>query len=477
MRVALRTGSWFTGVSSCVLASLTAHPATAHAQGAGVRPSLSPAVPSSAVGAITNSATVSVMGISALPSPSSDEAALPAQQQVFVGVTQPLGRLGAFKLTAIGMGYVRVRNAVNSQSSAEGALALRATGRINGMRAWGAVAYGRANAMGGIGGASFAPTPGNVGFDGGRADTTVSRRVDIGSVARVESGILGSSHGVDLSLGLSVERATRVSTQTISIQTIDNFPVSPSSQGEPTAITRTLSALQRREVATGLASIGWRTGGTSWLGSVTAPLYAWITRDAAFPKPRIAPAIASLAVVQPVTAWLSAVGSASTNASTVGGSALGDEISTQRRTIQPVFALGVSIARVPTRRRGVENNLSGILGFESRVVQSLHSVILSPDSAGSSTPDTTYRVQFVIDAPTAGYVELMGDATAWTVTNMQRGGDGRWRVELKLGAGAHRFTVRADGGDWIAPPGLPLGSNDFGGPVGLLVLEPQNAKR
>lgn len=472
LRLTSRAGSWFTGFSSCVLASFAAHPVTAHAQSAGVRSS--PAVPSSAVGALTNSATVSLMGIAGLPS--ADEGTVSQGEQIFMGVTQPIGRLHGMKLTAIGMGYWRVRDAVNSNSSFEGALALRATGRLNGMRTWTAIAYGRANAMGGLGG-SFMPTPGNVGLDGARADTTISRRIDIGSVARIESGILGSIRGFDMSLGMSVERATRVSTQTISIQTIDNFPIQPSAQGEPTTVTRTLRAMQRREVATGLASIGWRTGGTSWLGSVSAPLYQWITRDAAFPKPRIAPAIASLAVVQPITAWLSAVGSASTNSSNVGSSALTDQAALSRRAIKPMFALGVSIARVPLRNRRIDNNLSGILGFESRVIESFDSVIVRADSTVGGGSDTTYRVQFLIDAPTAAYVELMGDATSWNVTNMNRGGDGRWRVELKLGAGAHRFTVRADGGDWIAPPGLPLGSNSFGGPVGLLLLEPQRAKR
>lgn len=472
-RAASRAGSWFTGLSSCVLASLAAHPLTAHAQSAGLRSS--PAIPSSAIGAISNSATVSLMGVA--PLRSSEEGAVPQSEQLFMGLTQPIGRLRGMKLTAIGMGYWKPRDNVSSSSSAEGALALRATGRLNGMRTWTAIAYGRASALGGMSAASFAPAPGNVGLDGSRVDTTISRRIDIGNVARIESGILGSSHGFDLSLGLSVERATRVSTQTLSIQTIDNFPVQPTSTGEPTSITRTLRAMQRRETATGLASVGWRTGGTSWLGSVSAPIYSWITRDASFPRPRIAPAIASLAVMQPITAWLSAVGSASTNSSNIGSSAMADEASISRRSIKPVFALGVSIARVPLRNRKVDNNLSGILGFESRVIESFDSVVVRPDSAGGAVSDTTYKVLFMIDAPTAAYVELMGDATSWNITNMNRGGDGRWRVELKLGAGAHRFTVRADGGDWIAPPGLPLGSNDFGSPVGLLMLEPQRAKR
>jgi hypothetical protein len=30
--------------------------------------------------------------------------------------------------------------------------------------------------------------------------------------------------------------------------------------------------------------------------------------------------------------------------------------------------------------------------------------------------------------------------------------------------------VRADGGQWVAPPGLPLGADDFGAPVGMLLI-------
>lgn len=394
-----------------------------------------------------------------------------------MGLTQPLGRLGSVKFTAIGMGYWQVRDGVHNNSSAEGALALRATGRVNGVRTWGAFAYGRAGALGGMGLSSFAPNSPATGLDGATVDTTVSRRVDIGSVARMESGMLGSSHGFDMSLGMSVERATRVTTQTISIQPLDNLPITTAPKSE--AIVRTLRAVQRREIATGLASLGWRTGSTAWLTSISAPLYSWITKDGVAARPRVSPVVASLAVTQPLTAWLSAIGSASTSPSTVGSTALSDDAALNRHSrVAPVFALGVSLARVPFRNRHGETALGGILGFESHVIETLDSVIVIEDSTAITRGgDAAYRVQMVIDAPTAGSVELMGDATAWTVTNLIRGGDGRWRAVLKLPAGAHRLTVRADGGDWIAPPGLPLGSNDFGNPVGLLVLEPHNSKR
>lgn len=471
VKVAARAGSWF---SSCMLASLAAHPVAVNAQETGARPSLTPAAPSSAVGAVTSLSTVSLMGTTALPN--SDGQGVPARQQLYMGLTQPLGRIGSVKFTAIGKGFWQMRDAVGSTSSAEGALAIRATGRLNGVRTWGALAYGRAGALGGGTGTSFAPTSPTTGLDGTRVDTTVSRRVDVGAVARVESGMLGSSHGFDMSLGLSVERATRVTTQTVVIQPISDAPVAQ--PVNPDAIVHTLRGIQRREIATGLASLGWRTGRTAWLSSLSAPIYTWISKDVLTPKPRVAPMVVSLAVAQPITAWLSAIGSASTNPTSVGNTAISDNTLMNRHgNMSPVFALGVSVARVPFRNRHGESALNGILGFESRVVEALDSVVvLSDSSLLRVVGDSSYRVQLVIDAPTAGYVELMGDATAWTVTNMSRGGDGRWRAELKLSVGAHRLAVRADGGNWIAPPGLPLGNNDFGNPVGLLIMEPRTKR-
>jgi 1,4-alpha-glucan branching enzyme len=82
----------------------------------------------------------------------------------------------------------------------------------------------------------------------------------------------------------------------------------------------------------------------------------------------------------------------------------------------------------------------------------------------------TLRVVLLVDAPRAESVELMGDATQWSVTRLRRLPNGRWRAELKLPPGAHRVAVRADGGAWIAPPGLPIGNDEFGSPVGLLIV-------
>jgi hypothetical protein len=64
----------------------------------------------------------------------------------------------------------------------------------------------------------------------------------------------------------------------------------------------------------------------------------------------------------------------------------------------------------------------------------------------------------------------MGDATHWSITPMRRLPNGRWRAELKLSPGMHRIVVRADGGQWIAPPGLPIGNDEYGSPVGMVLV-------
>jgi hypothetical protein len=422
-----------------------------------------PVVPSSAVGAISSSTTVSVMALTGIPS--SDEGALPPRQVLFTGLSSGVGRLGSVKFTAVGTGYFTARDAVAASQSAEGALLLRARGR----NSWAAISYGRANAMGAIPGSSFGPTAAGTGLDGARADTTVSNRVDVGNVARAEAGLLGRHRGFDMSIGLSVERATRVTTQTLVIETSNDIPTAATSAAARTSVTQVQRGVQRREIATSLASIGFSTGRTKWLVSMAAPVASWITADALSPRPRTAPPVAALTVVQPLTAWLSAVGSASTFSSKVGNTALRDDIALSRNSnFAPVFALGVSIVHIPFLNRRGEVPLGGILGFETHIVNGVDSVIVLGENG---TPQAGFRVQIVIDAPAAATVDLIGDATDWTVTGMNRGGDGRWRAVLDVTSGAHRLSVRADGGEWIAPPGLPLGNSDFGNPVGLLVLE------
>lgn len=447
----------------CALISMALSAAPLSAQRRGD----APVAPSSALGPVTESPTIAVMGLASLPDGSGS--ALSQRNALWMGATQPVGRLGRVRFSAIGTGNWLAKDAVGTSSAVEGTVSLRARSRLGESQLWSAVSYGRADVNGDVAGRLLGGNPTSPvggGFDGMRADTTISRRIDVGTIGRFEGGVIRNVSSVELSFGFSVERATRVTTQTLRI---DEATGLPSPLADKVTTTRTLRALQRRDIATGVASAGFNTGPTTWLVSVTAPVATWITSDALSPKPRTSPTIASLAVVQPVTAWLSVVGAASTNSASVGSTALRDDVGEGRgRNFAPVVALGVRIARLPFRGRG-DDTPGGILSFETRTIGSVDSAAV--DVTPTHADADTLRVVLLIDAPRAESVELMGDATQWTVTQMTRNKNGKWRAELKLAPGMHRVTVRADGGRWIAPPGLPMSNDDYGSPVGMLVVK------
>ncbi len=447
-----------------VLASLTvATSASAQVRGD------APIAPAATIGPVTEASTLSVLGIAAIPDGTGN--ALTQRNDLWLGATQPVGRIGRVRFAALGTGTWRVPQGVGNDAQLEGTLALRARARIGEQRVWTAISYGHASVNGANPTASILgnamPPMAAPGLDVHATDTTVSRRVDVGAISRAETGVMTNVSGMELSFGFSVERATRTTTQTLTIDQPDAMVLPAVSGSAGLVSNRTSRALQRRDIATGIASLGFHTGATTWLVSVTSPVATWISTDALSPKPGVLPTVASLAIVQPVTAWLSLVGAAATNAATVGGTALRDDLDKhQTRSFAPVLAIGVRIARLPSR--GTDGTPGGILAFETRMLGAVDSLTVEQ---GVSAPDgDTLRVVLLIDAPRAESVELMGDATEWMVTQMQRSANGRWRAELKLSPGMHRITVRADGGAWIAPPGLPIGNDDYGSPVGMIVV-------
>ncbi len=456
-------------LATLAFATLTVCPRLLHAQRRGD----APVAPSSALGPATEAPTFAVMGLAALPDGSGT--ALSQRNALWMGATQPVARIGRLHLSAVASGNYLAKQAVGSGSSVDGIASLRARALVGGSHIWSAVSIGRASVNGDLAGRLLGKNPGMLpggpvsgGFDGARTDTTVSRRVDVGTIGRAEGGVLRTIAGVELSLGFSVERATRVTTHTLRIDE-SNSSLPPLAMADRISTTRTLRALQRRDIATSVASAGFQTGPTTWLVSVTAPVATWITSDALSPRPRTQPTVASLAVVQPITAWLSVVGAASTNSLTVGSTALRDDVGDGRgRNFAPVMALGVRLARLPFRGRG-DDTPTGILSFDTRTIGAVDSAAIDVRSAGFDAD--TLRVVLIIDAPKAESVELMGDATEWVVTPLSRSKSGRWRAELKLAPGMHRISIRADGGRWIAPPGLPLGNDDYGSEVGVIVVK------
>jgi hypothetical protein len=68
-------------------------------------------------------------------------------------------------------------------------------------------------------------------------------------------------------------------------------------------------------------------------------------------------------------------------------------------------------------------------------------------------------------------VELMGDFTDWTPVRLTPTASGVWSFNVFLAPGVHRVNLRVDGGPWIVPPGLTAVRDEFGGDVGLLIVQ------
>lgn len=76
-----------------------------------------------------------------------------------------------------------------------------------------------------------------------------------------------------------------------------------------------------------------------------------------------------------------------------------------------------------------------------------------------------------VRVPGARLVELMADFTDWLPVPLSPVEDGNWALNLFVAPGVHRVNVRVDGGPWFAPPGLTAVRDEFGGEIGLLVVQ------
>ena len=75
-----------------------------------------------------------------------------------------------------------------------------------------------------------------------------------------------------------------------------------------------------------------------------------------------------------------------------------------------------------------------------------------------------------IKAPAAS-VEIIGDFTDWNAVSLRPEGNDWWSLRLPIKRGIHEMNVRVDGGKWVVPQGLQKKSDEFGGSVGVLVVE------
>jgi hypothetical protein len=84
-------------------------------------------------------------------------------------------------------------------------------------------------------------------------------------------------------------------------------------------------------------------------------------------------------------------------------------------------------------------------------------------------------VQFVLVAPEAHSVAVVGDFNDWGLNNgalVATNRDGVWSVTAPVPAGVHRYAFLVNGKQWVADPSAPRATDDdFGMPSSALVVE------
>jgi len=93
---------------------------------------------------------------------------------------------------------------------------------------------------------------------------------------------------------------------------------------------------------------------------------------------------------------------------------------------------------------------------------------------GSTVAAAASGVSFVLYAPGAQSVALVGDFNGWdtAATPLQAtGSSGAWVVSVPLPPGRYRYAFLIDGARWLADPGAPRApDDDFGTPNSVLTV-------
>ena len=82
-------------------------------------------------------------------------------------------------------------------------------------------------------------------------------------------------------------------------------------------------------------------------------------------------------------------------------------------------------------------------------------------------------VTLLVIAPGADSVEINGDFTNWEPLPLRPdpGSPGQWSAALPIAPGKYQMNIRVNGGKWVVPPGILSMLDEFGGTVGLLIVQ------
>lgn len=118
--------------------------------------------------------------------------------------------------------------------------------------------------------------------------------------------------------------------------------------------------------------------------------------------------------------------------------------------------------------------LAGILSSNRGGRESIGRRDAVPASAQVPVHDTVRVIKFVLVAPQASRVTLVGDFNRWdtNATPMVRTRTGgTWSITMPLAEGRHLYAFVVDGKQWMADPSAPLAPADgYGAPNSVVVV-------
>ena len=126
-------------------------------------------------------------------------------------------------------------------------------------------------------------------------------------------------------------------------------------------------------------------------------------------------------------------------------------------------AAGIAIAALTLDRAGVERAAPQV-------------AVTSPaaPAAPAAAVDTIKLVQFMLVAPDARTVSVVGDFNDWdpSATPLREASDaGVWTITVPLAAGRHQYVFMVDGNRWTPDPAAPTAvEDDFGMPNSVITV-------
>jgi 1,4-alpha-glucan branching enzyme len=96
-----------------------------------------------------------------------------------------------------------------------------------------------------------------------------------------------------------------------------------------------------------------------------------------------------------------------------------------------------------------------------------------PAAAAPAAQEARAVTQFVLVAPDADSVVLVGDFNDWGLSStrlVRQPGDGVWWVTVVLPPGRYRYAFIVDGTIWRSDPGSPAAEDEFGRPNSVITV-------